>query len=212
MSSARLQRLAFLLGLAGFAGLLLAGLYRSLVLEHRAPPLSNDYGSYVNELAAREDWEGVIRALRISARLDLNEPRVEQEIIPNLVRLARRREDQASELVAWRNLVQRRPADPGAHLELAWALLSRALPTVDDLEEAERHGRRALELDPGSVPARVSLGRVAFLEGDRESGFARWQEAAELDPEATDGLLRSFGGLDPEAEAFRARLGGAERG
>jgi hypothetical protein len=200
------RQLAFGLGLAGFAGLLLAGLYRNLVLEQRAPPLSNQYGAYVNQLAASEDWEAVLRALRLAASLDLIETRVESEIIPNLVRLARREGDRESELVAWRSLAQRRPDDPVAHLQLAWLLLSTSSPVDAAREEAELHARWALGLEPVSVPARVSLGRVALLEGDVEVGVALWQEATALDPELTQRLLRSLAPLAPEAvEAFHLR-------
>jgi len=213
MISARLQRLAFYFALAGFAGLLLAGLYRDLALERRAPQLSNEYGAYVNELAVNEDWEGVIRALRISASLDLIETRVSSEIIPNLARLARRRGDRDSELVAWRSLAERQPAEVNAHLQLAWALLDTASPGGAELGEAAAHARWALSLEPGSVPARVSLGRVALLEGDRDGGFARWREAARLDPELTEQLLSRLSDLDPEAtESFRTQQTEEKRG
>lgn len=213
MHSARLQSLAFALGLAGFAALLLAGLYRSVVLEGGAPPLSNQYGAYVNELAAGEDWEAVLRELRLSASLDLIETRIETEVIPNLVRVARRVGDRESELAAWRSLAQRRPSDASAHLQLAWALLDADEPGPRHLREAGLQGRWALVLDPDSAAALVGLGRVSLFEGRSEEAFARWDEAAALDAALTERLLARLAQRDPEAVAsFRGRASGGEGG
>jgi len=211
MHSERLQSLAFALGLAGFAALLLAGLFRSVVLEGVAPPLSNQYGGYVNELAARQDWEGVLRELRLSARLDLIDTRVETEVVPNLVRVARREGDLESELVAWRSLAERRPSEASAHLQLAWALLNEAEHRPRRVREAALQARWALALDAGFVAALVCLGRVSLLEGRSEEGFARWDEAAALDPDVTERLLARLAQRHPEAvESFRRRASGGD--
>lgn len=199
MGSARLQWLAFAVGLAGFAALLLAGFYRSVVLEHGPPPLSNDYGSYINDLARHEDWEAVLRELRLSATLDLAETRIETEVIPNLVRVARRLGDRQSELLAWRTLARRRPADASSHARLAWGLLAEPRPPPGRLREAALHGNWSLALGPASPLALVSLGRVDLLEGRREQGLARWREAAALDPAATERLLAALRERDAQA-------------
>jgi tetratricopeptide (TPR) repeat protein len=211
MASARLQSLAFALALAGLLALAGAGLYQSLAVEGRAP-LQQGYGAWVNELAARQDWPAVLRALKLSAALDLGEPRVDTEIIPNLIQLSRSLGDRESELFARRKLVERRPSDPGAHNRLAWALI--AAPQVGERErrEAARHAEAALALDPGSARAHWILGRVALLEGSREAAFGHWEEAARLDRALVEGLLQELRLRDaPLAEAFRARLAGAER-
>jgi len=211
MARAHSQAVSFAAALTGFAALFAAGLYQSIALEGRLPR-QRGYGEWVNELADRKDWPAVVRALELSAALDIDQSAVEVEVIPNLISLARRLGDRDVELFARRKLAERRPSDASAHNGLAWALL--AAPEAGELErrEAAHHAESALSLDPGSARAHWILGRVALLEGSREEAFEHWEEARRLDGALAKELLEELRQSDPAlVEAFLTRSAAAGR-
>ena len=186
IGSARLQAVAFALAIAALLGLVAGGVYRSAAVDGRAPPLRNNYGDWITEHATRNDWPGVLRALRVSAVIDLGSAGVESEVIPVLLEMARRTGDRESELLGLRSLVERRRADPGARNRLASALLRANDPDRAERREAAGQSRAALALDPGSAIAHLNLGRVALLEGRRREAFEQWQQATRIDAQLVD--------------------------
>jgi Flp pilus assembly protein TadD len=70
-------------------------------------------------------------------------------------------------------------ADVEAH-----ALRARALFRLGRHDEAESDLHRVLQLSPGSVEARNSLGIIHALRGDPESARRWWEEALEIAPDA----------------------------
>jgi tetratricopeptide (TPR) repeat protein len=197
---ARLQAAAFALALTGLFGLVAGGLYRSAAIDGRAPPLRNNYGDWITEHATQNDWSGVLRALRVSAVIDLGSAGVESEVIPILLEMARRTRDRESELLGLRALVERRRSDPVARNRLASALLRATDPDRAELREAERQSRAALALDPGSAVAHLNLGRVALFEERRAEAFDQWDQATRLDAQLGE-IVRAE--LSPrEAAAF----------
>lgn len=196
-----LLTLAFVSGLVAFGLLLVAGFYRSAHVDGRFPPLMPSYGLWINALASEGDWEQVLRQLRLSAALDLENPGVAVEVVPNLVRVARRLDDRESELFAWRRLVALRPTQAAAHSELASALLAIPEPSDDERREAQRHSLRALELAPGSARARIDLARLALLAGREEDASLLLREAEGIDPARTH---RSLARLESRYPGFVA--------
>lgn len=162
--SERLLSLAFGAGLAAFAALLLAGVVHSLETRGRPPGVQSSYGDALNALIAAEDWPGLTRQLRASALLDLGEEGVVEEILPNLVRVARKTDDRDSELLARRRLAELRRSSPHAHFALAQALAAEGA-SASDLREARFHARLALELAPDSDTVRRFLAELDAREG-----------------------------------------------
>jgi len=205
IGSARLQAAAFALALAMLLGLVAGGLYQSAAGYGHAPPLRNNYGDWITEHASQNDWPGVLRALRVSAAIDLGSAGVESEVIPILLEMARRTGDRESELLGLRSLVERRRSDPGARNQLASALLRATEPDRAARREAERESRAALTLDPGSAVAHLNIGRVALLEGRRAEAFEHWEQATRLDAQLGEVVRAEFSPREAAAfEEFRA--------
>jgi tetratricopeptide (TPR) repeat protein len=205
MGSARVQAAAFALALVVLLGLVAGGVYRSAAVDGRAPPLRNNYGDWISELAIQQDWPAVLRALRVSAAIDIGQAGVESEVIPILLEMARRIGDRESELLGLRSLVERRRSDPGARNRLASALLRAKDPDRAERREAERQSRAALALDPGSAVAHLNLGRVALLEGRRAEAFEHWEQAIRLDAQLEETVRAELSQREAAAfEEFRA--------
>jgi tetratricopeptide (TPR) repeat protein len=212
MGSARLQAIAFALALAGLAALVAGGLYRSVAVDGRAPPLRNGYGNWVNERASQRDWRAVLHALRLSAALDIGEARVESDVIPILIQMARRMGDREGELEGLRSLAERRRSDPSAHNRLASAILRGGDVGSPGRREAASHSRAALALDPGNAMAHLNLGRVALLDGRRAEAFDHWDEAARRDAALAERFLARLSEREAAAvEEFRAGRRGDPR-
>lgn len=210
MGSARLQTAAFALALVVLLGLVAGGVYRSAAVDGRAPPLRNNYGDWISELAIQKDWPAVLRELRVSAAIDIGQAGVEGEVIPILLEMARRMGDRDSELLGLRSLVERRRADPGARNRLASALLRANDPDRAERREAEGQSRAALALDPGSAVAHLNLGRVALLEGRRAEAFEQWEQATRLDAQLGETIRGELSQREAAAfEEFRAGRSGA---
>ena len=160
----RLLSLAFSVGILAFAALVVLGVVHSVQTHGRLPGVHINYAESLNALFAAEDWEGLTQQLRASARLDLGEEGVVREILPNLIRVARKTGDRDSELFAWRRLAELRRSSPGVQLQLARAL---AAPGASDSElgEAAFHARLALELAPESSEARTLLAELEARGG-----------------------------------------------
>jgi len=203
---ARLQSAAFAAGLLAFGFLVVAGVLRSFVVDHQPPPLRADYAASINALAAEQDWDGLLRQLEASAALDIGNPEVEAQILPNLVRLARSRGDRDAELFARRKAAELRRSEPTVHNQLSGALLSSPGPTPAQLREAALHSRIALALDPDSALATLHLAQIGALEGHREEALRLFEQAQRLDPDFVNRFMADLERRDPAlAEAFHAR-------
>jgi serine/threonine protein kinase/tetratricopeptide (TPR) repeat protein len=71
------------------------------------------------------------------------------------------------------------PACAEAHAVLGSV---QAAPPARDLNGAEQHFRRAMELDPNYATAHHWYGRYLLLHGDRNKALAEFQTAVDLDP------------------------------
>ncbi|HWG43018.1 MAG TPA: tetratricopeptide repeat protein [Gemmataceae bacterium] len=89
-------------------------------------------------------------------------------------------------------------------------LLATALQAAegDDLQRAEEHYRRALELDPGHIKCRADHGLLLLRLGQTEEGLTRLREAAERAPDDVEVLSKLVKGLrlSGQSEEARSRL------
>ena len=82
-------------------------------------------------------------------------------------------------LVAFREALERRPADAGAHCDVGIALR-----VVGKADEATACFRHAIALDPKHVRARVNLGQVLRDQGKLDAARAQYDEALRLPADA----------------------------
>ena len=64
----------------------------------------------------------------------------------------------------------------------AWLNLGNACADLEEWEEAERHYRTALRLDPGAAAAHASLGHLLHANGHLPAAIVALEEAVRLDP------------------------------
>ncbi len=103
------------------------------------------------------------------------EPRMEYAI----VLLALKRPTEAA--VQLRRALELEEADWAAHLHLGWALLE------TEPAEAERHFKRAVELDERkAAQAHLSLARLAYNRGSRQEAIGHLETYLKLAPDAPD--------------------------
>jgi tetratricopeptide (TPR) repeat protein len=79
-----------------------------------------------------------------------------------------------------------RPDDPPAEYWLGFSLY-----TNNEHDQAERHLKRALELDPSLINSYYYLGMIEFARGDDEAASSYFQRALEASPQ--DHGLARFG-------------------
>ncbi|MCA9321086.1 MAG: tetratricopeptide repeat protein, partial [Planctomycetes bacterium] len=104
---------------------------------------------------------------------------IDQDFKPawaNLGGMLFRSGDSRASVVASRRALAIDEAQPEVWFNLGNALLD------DDLDEAERAWRRALELDSGHAMSRYSLGLVAERRGQDLTAIDHYRQATELDP------------------------------
>jgi len=103
------------------------------------------------------------------------EPRLEYAI----VLLALKRPKDAA--VQLRQALELEETNWAAHLHLGWALLE------TEPAEAERHFKRAIELDePKAAQAHLSLARLAYNKGSRQEAIGHLETYLKLAPDAPD--------------------------
>lgn len=93
------------------------------------------------------------------------------------VRTGLRNRDYQSPLRAWQAVVGQRPENDRAHQNLGSALLAERR-----IDEAERHCRRAVELNPANANAYVNLGTINMQRGRFAEAVARYEAAVRADP------------------------------
>jgi tetratricopeptide (TPR) repeat protein len=90
-----------------------------------------------------------------------------------------------------KELADRRPVNPDAHLEYLKSRHSFLAGSLEAVEVGRRHARRALELDPEYAPAWAALADCSFFRGVRgvvppdeaaRDGLAAAKKALQLDP------------------------------
>ncbi len=87
------------------------------------------------------------------------------------------------------HVVQKDPADGDS-----WTALSEVYQMTGDLELAEESARKAVEVNPSAVNARLQAGKVSWAKGDLEKALDQVRLAISLNPE------------DPDNYVFMARL------
>jgi TPR repeat protein/lipopolysaccharide biosynthesis regulator YciM len=91
-------------------------------------------------------------------------------------------------LAVTRELLERCPE--GAGTEIRAALWEAAcLVHGEDMEASASAYRRCMELDGGSVPARVGLGYLLWVTGNPQQGIVVLREALEIDPDSREALF-----------------------
>ncbi len=107
------------------------------------------------------------------------------------------------------SVAERQPDDAATLASLGSVLL-----LLNRVEEAEAQLRRALELDPRSGPARLTLARIAGRRHDEATQLGLLREVIEVDPGTSGPAAYNAIGrlrlrkreLEPAREAFRAAL------
>jgi tetratricopeptide (TPR) repeat protein len=85
--------------------------------------------------------------------------------------------DQAGAATEFERAIELKPDYPPIHLYVGAAYL-----LLEDLDRSEEHFRRAMELDPASINARIGLGRVALARGQADKAVTLLEEATRLAP------------------------------
>ncbi len=105
----------------------------------------------------------------------------------------RRNRDYRSRETMWANVVDQRPQNARARVNLGLALKKKG-----DLDGAARSYRHALEINPNHSRAHRNLGLVLRDQGHLEEAIAEFESALRLDPDYTEAQLNL-------AEALRIR-------
>ncbi len=172
--------------------------------EVRGEVLSDEPGQPVRVAVRRGDDQGVIEIpraqVRAVRRFDSDEERLVLAAEDALLAGAAPR---AAELL--RQLVERRPDDPRAHRELAFALT-----LGGEAEQAAAHLERACALDPIDFEAHLAWAQALQRLGRRDEAVERFRRAARLGPRHTVAwralaeLLLARGRAADRAEALDA--------
>jgi len=105
------------------------------------------------------------------------------------------------------------PRLPGVHFELGEALWQATPKDQHAQAEAETEFGTAIKMDGDSVGVECALGAIAFLRSDRESAYAHYQRAYELnhgDTEAQLGLGKVLMSMGKMQEAIQYLRGAAQ--
>jgi predicted Zn-dependent protease len=122
-------------------------------------------------------------------------------LVPVLEKLGRKKEADAlyaRHQEAQRKLVTEYPESAGLRNGVAWL----AACCKRDLEEAQRHAEKAVELDPALPGYRDTLAEVVFQRGKKDEAIAHMKKCLELDPRRTyyQKQLKRFEAGDPKAD------------
>lgn len=93
----------------------------------------------------------------------------------------RRNSDYRSDISIWRDTLQKRPQNPRAYYNLAYALTRHGLP-----EEAMRQYQKALEIDAGYVQARFHLAFLLDSQGKFSEAISQYAQIIRLSPNYAD--------------------------
>ncbi len=80
-------------------------------------------------------------------------------------------------------ILERSPTDGQA-----WRMSAVVLATLGEIDDAERHAVRAIELDPGDLTARVTRARLRENRGDIDGAFAEYERVLAVDPRRAEAL------------------------
>ena len=145
---------------------------------------------------------------RLALALEYNPRFTEARVNLGLVEMSRGEYDKArKDLLKARDL---NPDLPAPHHALG--LLADKLGEAAPRNEAEKHYRAALKVDPGFTPSRANLGRRLFQHGEYAEASEQFLRLTEIAPDVLDGwlglvecLLRVGRESDADAALVRAR-------
>jgi len=167
-----IYRLAGALSVLAFLLAMATGVVASLWSDGRLPSPVPGYVQSVKRLVRDGHYEKAQRQLRLALLLDGAGAGI--GAAPVLREVARSRGDRDDEILALRTWARAHSRDSRARLDLAGALLRRALESGEpaaqrgELLEASRHAAAALELAPRSARAQALLEELARLLGEPE--------------------------------------------
>jgi len=105
----------------------------------------------------------------------------------------------------YRAAIAKDPYLPGAHFELAEAILETSPNDASAQADAEKELETALRVDGESARLECAMGRVAYLQGNLDAALAHYERARQLMPqneEALLGVARLWMRQDKTAEAL----------
>jgi tetratricopeptide (TPR) repeat protein len=91
----------------------------------------------------------------------------------------------------YRKILEISPFLPGVHARLGRALLSKAQPSPDDVEQAKKQFQEELEIDPRNATAEFVLGQLAANSKDYPEAIQHFTRATKLDT----GFMEAYLGL-----------------
>lgn len=89
----------------------------------------------------------------------------------------------------YRKILEINPFLPGVHARLGRALLSKAQPSPDDVEQAKKHFQEELEIDPRNATAEFVLGQLAANSKDYPQAIQHFTRATKLDADFMEAYL-----------------------
>lgn len=89
----------------------------------------------------------------------------------------------------YRAALAKDPYLPGAHFELAEAILEAAPNDAAAQADAQKELEAALRVDGESARLECEMGRVAYLQGNLDAALAHYQRARQMMPASEDALL-----------------------
>jgi tetratricopeptide (TPR) repeat protein len=124
------------------------------------------------------------------------------ELNAEALELQQKWEEAAAE---YRKILEISPFLPGIHARLGRALLSKAKPSPDEVEQAKKNFQEELEIDPRNAVAEFVLGQLAADAKDFPTAIQHFSRATKLDTgfmEAYLGLGTAFNSAKQFADAI----------
>jgi Flp pilus assembly protein TadD len=169
-----MARLLLLSAGVTFVLLVVGGIVHSLGVEGRLPNVRFGYAEQHRRLIETQGYAADLSDLRTAAAVDFDNAAAQLELLT----AAQEAGDAEGVALALRGLLRQTPDDPDLHHDLAGALLA-----PGDLDQALRHSRRAVELDPASARFHCMHGAVLLALGRHREAAAAYRRALETDPD-----------------------------
>ena len=159
---------------------MLAGLMRSLILDHGLPGVGVEYNTELNAFVQARGYVAALPQIRSAARIDFDN----EAAVTELLAAARRAGDALLRIDALVALAGMKPEDAPIRNELVSALLGQGR-----VGEALAQGRFAVHLSPDLPAAHCNLGAALLGLGRNREAAAAYRQAIELDPESQTARL-----------------------